>query len=173
MNYYNKFLSNLSVLLSPLYRLLKKGIHWKWAKEQQELFTKSKELLQSSSLLVHFDPEREVILAADASPTGIGGVISHRMEDGSEKPIAFASRTLSVAEQKYSQIEKEGLAIVFAVKRFHQYLHGRQFTIYSDHKPLEFLFSENRQTPVMASSRGFDTRIIQIQDPSPARVRDV
>ena len=58
-----------------------------------------------------------------------------------------------IAEQKYSQIEKEGLAIVFSVKRFHQYLHSREFTIYSDHKPLEFLFSENRQTLVMALSR--------------------
>jgi len=55
------------------------------------------------------------------------------MDDGTDKPIAFSSRTLAAAEKKYSQIEKEGLAIVFGVKRFHQYLFGRQFTIVSDH----------------------------------------
>ena len=74
------------------------------------------------------------------------------MEDGSERLIAFASRTLSPAEQKYSQIEKERLAIIFAVK-FHQYIYGHHFTIYSDHQPLKYLFSESRQVPTMASSR--------------------
>ena len=153
INYYNKFLPNLSTFLSPLYRLLKKGCHWTWTKEQQTTFDKAKDLLQSSSLLVHFDPEKAIVVSADASPVGIGGVLSHRMEDGTEKPIAFTSRSLSVAEKKYSQLEKEGLAIVFAVKKFHQYLHGRQFTVYSDHQPLKYLFDETRQTPVLASAR--------------------
>ena len=75
------------------------------------------------------------------------------MKDGGEQPIAFTSRTLSFTEQKYSQIEKEALSIVFSVKGFHQYLHGLPFLIQSDHKPLQFLFNENRQTPILASSR--------------------
>jgi len=58
------------------------------------------------------------------------------MEDGHDKPIAFSSRTLAHTERKYSQLEKEGLAVVFGVKRFHQYLYGREFIILSDHKPL-------------------------------------
>lgn len=66
------------------------------------------------------------------------------MEDGSEKPTGFASRTLTAAEKGYSQLDKEGLAIVFAVKHFHQYLYGRVFKIYTDHKPLMSLFSEMR-----------------------------
>ena len=77
----------------------------------------------------------------------------HKLEDGSQKPIAFTSRTLSAAERKYSQLEKEGLAVVFAVTKFHQYLHGRHFVIHSDHKPLQYLFKESRQVPVQASSR--------------------
>ena len=66
------------------------------------------------------------------------------MNDGTEKPIAFASRTMSTAEKKYSQLDKEGLAMVYAVKKFHQFLYGRHFTIYTDHKPLLGIFRAER-----------------------------
>ncbi|KAL7874785.1 hypothetical protein SRHO_G00057550 [Serrasalmus rhombeus] len=75
------------------------------------------------------------------------------MEDGSEKPIGFASRMLTAAEKEYSQLDKEGLAIVFAVKRFHQYLYGRPFKIHTDHKPLRSLFGETSCIPPLASAR--------------------
>ena len=80
-------------------------------------------------------------------------MLSHRMDDGSEKPIAFASRSLAPAEKKYAQLDKEGLAIVFGVKKFHHYLFGRHFEILSDHKQLQHLFSESRPVPAMASAR--------------------
>ena len=75
------------------------------------------------------------------------------MDDGTDKPIAFSSRTLAPAERKYSQIETEGLSIIFRVRRFHQYFFSRQFTILSDHKPLKHLFSETQATPTLVSAR--------------------
>ena len=152
INYYGKFLPNLSTVLFPLYSLLQEQTKWTWNDVQQKSFDKVKSLLASDCVLVHYDPSKEVIVACDASPYEVGAVFSHREADGQEKPIAFASRSLAVAE-KYSQLEKEGLAIVFTVKRFHQYLFGRHFIILSDHKPLQHLFSETRATPTMASAR--------------------
>ena len=126
---------------------------WHWGKEQHEAFTQVKQQLTSSQLLVHFDPKKKLLLSCDASPYGTGAVLSHVMDDGSEKLIAYASRTLAPAERKYAQIEKEGLAIIFGIKKFHQYLYGRHFTVYSDHRPLEHLFSENKSIPTFASAR--------------------
>ena len=153
INYYGKFLPNLSSTLSPLYKLLQQNMQWQWSNSQLTAFNAAKNALQSSTLLVHYDGSKPLTLACDASPYGVGAVLSHRFEDGSEKPIGFASRTLSPAEKNYSQLDKEALAIIFGVKKFHDYLHGHHFTIYSDHQPLQHLFSEAKPIPQMASSR--------------------
>ena len=153
VNYYGKFLPNLANTLSPLYRLLQKNVAWSWGDDHKRAFQTAKSQLTSADLLTHFDPDKKLILSCDASPYGVGAVLAHELEDGSDRPIAYASRTLAPAERKYPQIEKEGLAVVFGVKKFHHYLLGRTFTVYSDHKPLQFLFSEKRPVPAMASSR--------------------
>ena len=153
LSYYSRFLPNVSSTLSPLYSLLQANQRWFWGEKQQAAFEAAKDLLESSTLLVHYDPTKKLILACDASPYGVGAVLSHKMEGGSEKPITFASRTLAPAEKNYSQLEKEGLAIIFGVKKFHTYLYGRHFEIYSDHQPLYQLFSESKGVPAMAASQ--------------------
>lgn len=153
LSYYSRFLPNLSTLLVPLYKLLRHDCPWQWRAPQKEAFEKSKELLTSSQLLVHFDPNLEIVLACDASAYGIGAVLSHCMPDDTEKPIGFVSRTLTDAEKKYSQLEKEALACVFGVQRFHLYVYGHRFTLQTDHKPLTTLFNERKSISPQASGR--------------------
>lgn len=153
LNYYHRFLPNLSTLLAPLHALLGQGAKWTWKNPQEEVFRKSKELLQSAKVLVHYDADKELVLSCDASLYGVGAVLSHRMEDGSEKPVSYMSRTLTKAEKNYSQLDKEGLAIMFGIKKFHRYLYGRASTICTDHKPLISLFSEKKAIHQMGSPR--------------------
>ena len=153
VNYYHNHLPNLSSLLEPLHELLRKGAVWKWEGGQQKAFEETKKMLGSAPLLVHFDPSKPILVQVDASPYGLEVILAHRMEDGSERPVCYISRTLSEAERNYAHIEKEGLAIVFAVKRLHQYLFGNKFTIFTDHKPLLGLFAEYKPIPALAAAR--------------------
>ena len=153
LNYYHRFLPDVATVLEPLHQLLRKGSKWQWLKEQQEAFEKAKELLQSSELLVHFDPSKELILATDASDYGVGAVLSHKVESGAVRPIGYMSRSLNAAERNYSTLEKEALAIIFGVKKFHHFLYGHPFTIKTDHKPLEGLLNEKNGMPALAAPR--------------------
>ena len=103
INYYHRHLENFLSFLEPLHCLLRKETPWKWTKKENNSFNKAKKLISSANLLVHYDTKKPLILVCNASPYG---VLSHIMEDGSERPIAFASRTLSKAEQNYSQIKR-------------------------------------------------------------------
>ena len=81
----------------------------------------------------------------------MGALLSHKMEEGSEHPICFVSRTLTQTERNYSNLEGKALSIVFGLKKFHQYLYGRPFTLMTD--PLKSLFNEKKSIPTMAEAR--------------------
>ena len=153
LSYYSRFLPNMSTALAPLYRLLKQNVRWKWSAVEEEAFRSAKKLLTSSQLLVHYDPQQDLVMAYDASEYGIGAVLAHRRQDGYDQPIAFASRTLTEAERKYSQLEKEGLACIFGVARFHSYVYGRTFTLITDHKPLQGLLGSHCKISPQAAGR--------------------
>ena len=153
VNYYHRFLPDLATTLRPLNRLLEKECKWVWSKACEMAFRKSKELMTSDMVLTHYNPDLPLRVACDASPYGLGAVLSHDMPDGTERPIAFASRSLTKAEKNYSQINKEALGLVWSVKKFHQYVFGRKFTLVTDHQPLTSIFNPNKGIPAMTATR--------------------
>jgi len=134
INYYGKVLLNLS---SHLAHLHEKNAKWKWNMARESAYQSAKNALQANSLLVHFDSFKPLILAC-----GFIFTIFFILCCG--RPHTYASRTLSAAEKNYSKLEKEGLAVVYGVKKFHNYLYGHNFFIESDHQPLSHLFNEKK-----------------------------
>ena len=152
VQFYSKFLPSLSTLLEPLYRLTRKGITWSWGEIEQAVFDTVKKILCNETVLAHFNPSLPIGIACDASNVGLGVVLFHRYADGSDRPIANASKTLTEAQRNYSQIQKEPLAIVYALSKFHQFLYGRTFILVTDQKPLLSLFGPTKATPSLAAN---------------------
>lgn len=153
IHYYDRFIPNLSSILKPLNTLLQKETKYEWSSNCEKSFQAAKEAFTSPRCLVHFDPKLPIALATDASPYGVGAVLSHIFPDGSERAIQYASRTLSKTQQAYAQIDKEAFAIIFGVKKFYQYLQGAKFTLITDHRPLTQIFSPTKSLPVFTASR--------------------
>lgn len=171
INYYGRFVPNVSSVLKPLYELSTKD-NFVWNKQCEKSVIQIKKLIMSDVVLVHYDPHKSLELHTDACESGLGACLSHRMNNSDLKPIAFASRTLTKPEQNYSMIDKEALAIFYGVKKFEQYLIGRSFIIRTDHKPLVAIFGSKKGIPVMAASRltrwavylsMFDFKIVHIR----------
>ncbi|CAB3228715.1 unnamed protein product [Arctia plantaginis] len=153
VNYYGRFIPNLSDILEPLHELLRKGKEWVWTDNCEKSLNKIKEHMMSDTVLAHYSPDLPLIVATDASPTGVGAVLSHIMPDGTERPVMFASQTLNTTQRKWAQIDKEAYSIVFGVKRFFQFLYGRKFILFTDHKPLVQIFSPSKALPHLSAAR--------------------
>ncbi|XP_038116710.1 uncharacterized protein K02A2.6-like [Culex quinquefasciatus] len=153
INYYGKFVPNMRMLRYPIDKLLKEDAKFVWDSECQKAFEKFKQILTSGLLLTHYDPRQEIIVSADASSVGLGATISHKFPDGSVKVVQHASRALTKAEQNYSQPDREGLAIVFAVTKFHKMIFGRRFLLQTDHAPLLRIFGSKKGIPVYTANR--------------------
>ena len=103
-----------------------------WGKKQDEAFTEVKTKVTQAPVLAYYDCKKLLQIQCDASMNGIGSVL---MQDG--HPISFASKALAPTESRYAVIEKEMLAALFSLKKFHQYTFGNRTTVFSDHKPLQ------------------------------------
>ena len=137
VTYFGKFIPCMSTITAPLRGLLSKDTLWSWDKIHDTAVEKLKSLLTEAPVLGYYDPSKPIVVTADASKDGIGAAILQ-----GDHPIAYASRSLTSAEQNYAQIEKETLAVTYACERFNQYLYGRHFTVQSDHKPLETIVNK-------------------------------
>ncbi|XP_037047663.1 uncharacterized protein LOC119082294 [Bradysia coprophila] len=153
VGFYSRFFPNMAQVLGPIYNLLKKENKFEWTRECDESFELVKTVIASDKILIHYDPKLPVRLQCDASVYGIGAAIFHVLEDGPERPIAFASRTLRKAEKNYSTPDREALAIYFGVKRFAHYLIGRRFSLKTDHKPLLSIFGAKKGISPLAAGR--------------------
>ena len=153
VQFYNKFLPDLSIISEPLYRLTEKHTKWRSEQPQQDAFQKLKQKLTNNTVLVHFDPSCPVGISGDASESGVGAVLFHRYKDNSERPISNASKTLTDAQKRYPQIQKEALSIIFAHKKYQQFLSGQLFILVTDHKLLIFMFGSNTATPMLTANR--------------------
>ena len=138
VNYVGRFLSNLSEITAPMRKLLKKSVDFLWEEQQQKSFETVKSLIISEKCLSFYDVYKDVCIEVDACKTGLGAVLMQE-----DKPVAYASRSMTPAQLNYAIIEKELQAIVFACERFHQYIYGKHVIVYSDHKPLENITAKN------------------------------
>lgn len=146
VNYINKWIPNLATTTEPLKQILRHKLGKKanigelWTNEHNIAFGNLKEMLSKIETLGYYDVKDKTQVIADASPVGLGAVLV-QIDDKGPRIIAYGNRTLSQCERKYSQTEKEALALVWAIEHFNIFLFGKEFELITDHKPLEFLFS--------------------------------
>lgn len=152
INFYHRFLPMISSQLKPLYDLLQKGAKFVWTSECQIAFERGKQMIKESNVLVPFDSSKQCTIMCDASPYGIGCVLMIKI-DGVDRPVSFASRKLNTTQQNYSQLEKEAMAIVYAVTKFHKYIYGRSFKLITDNLPIQLIMGPRKNIPKLAAGR--------------------
>lgn len=162
VNYLSKFIPNYSECVNVLRSLLKKDSEWVWEQHHSSAVDELKRKLSSAPVLALYCERAPLVLTVDASSVALGAAL---LQGG--RPVEFASLTLTDTQTRYAQIEKEMLAIVFAVERFRQYIYGRSdVTVQTDHKPLEALFSKPlvsvpaRLQRMMMRVQGFDIKVV-------------
>lgn len=136
--YLSRFIPNLSQRTAALRELTRNDVEWSWTASHEQERLSLLSCISDVPVLSIFDPDVPIENQTDSSKDGLGSVL---LQGG--RPVAYAPRTLTKCEQKWAQIEKELLAIVFACARFHYFLYGRDFVVQSDHKPLESLIKRD------------------------------
>ena len=140
VQYSAKFMPDLASIAKPIQEMTRKGVTFKWGAEQQRSFQELKKLITQAETLAYYKVGCRTRIVADASPVGLGAVLTQQ-QGGVWRAISYASRSLSDVECRYSQTEKEALALVWACERFSMYVTGETFELETDHKPLERIHS--------------------------------
>ena len=142
-----KFVPQYSTIVKPLSSLTRKWCKWVWSEARENAFQMVMMLLEKQLSLYHFDPSLETKVYADASPVGLGAILCQIDEKGNERTIQCISRTLSSVERRYSQTEREALALVWACEKLHMYLYGTRFVLVTDHKALLCIYGNTKKSP--------------------------
>ena len=143
--YVSRFIPDYATITAPLRALTRQDSEWKWETEEETALAKLKATLTGDNVMSYYDPSKPTEIIVDASPVGLGGLL---VQDGNV--VCYASRALSDVESRYSQTEREMLAVVWGVEHFHLYVYGSTFTVITDHKPLLGIFkTQNPATPRM------------------------
>ena len=156
INQLSKFSPNLAEETQPLRELLSKDKAWVCGEPQELAFHRIKKILTNAPFFVHFDPNRETIVSADASSYGLGAVLLQKQESGEFQPVVFISHSMTPTEQRYAQIEKEALAFTWACERLADYLVALTFHVQTDHKSLVPLFTTSIYRSFHCRCRGSD-----------------
>ena len=143
-NYVSRFIPNYATITAPLRELTRQNVEWQWSDKQDTALEALKTSLSKDPVVAYYDPDKPIWITTDASPVGVGAVLTQGNDTGKQQVVAYASRALTDTESRYSQTEREALGIVWACERLHLYVYGAPFTVVTDHKPLLPLFNSPR-----------------------------
>ena len=147
-NYCSRFIPDYATKTEPLRKLTHKDQPWEWTSQHDSAVDQLKEALVNAAVTAYFDPAKDTEISVDASPVGLAAILSHvDGKTGTHHIVTYASRSLSETEQRYSQTEREALAVVWACEHLHLYIYGKPVTIYTDHKPLVSIYGNPSSKP--------------------------
>ena len=162
-NYCHQFIANFSTITEPLRRFTKKNQKFICGKEQEEAFQTLKQKLTSAEIMCFYDPIAETNIIVDAGPKGLGAILSHKQKNGQFKPILYSSVALKDVESRYSQTEKEALAVTWAFQHYHYYIYDRYVTVCTYHEPLERLLTTSPTPPPRFKDGSCVSKLTNIQ----------
>lgn len=163
INFIGKFIKNRSNVLEPLNALLQNDVKFTWSALQDNAFKKIKDLICTTPMLAYYDPEKKLIVSADASSYGIGACLIQESTSNTRELVAYISRTLTSTERHYAQIEREALGITWAAEKLAEYITGVHVTFETDHKPLVQLLQTKNLDTLTPRLQRFRMRLMRYQ----------
>ena len=146
-NFCSRFIPEYATITEPLRKLTHKSSVWEWTEKQEKSLKQIREALTNAPTLAYFNENHETEIFVDASPVGLGAILTQKSRNGERHTIAYGSRALTAVESRYSQTEREALAVVWACEHFNIYIYGKALKIFTDHKPLVSIYGNPASKP--------------------------